>query len=200
MQRRYLEAIKEAKRIVVQAVMRHEPGLEDEPLRLDERVRELTRELGKQVLSDLYAELSDRVTDRAKGQGLTVQRRPHIEVLTVFGVIGVSSPYLWNRSTRQSARPVKAGLGLQHRKQSPALQRALTDFGAEESFAQADRRLQEHYGFAVGRTTVLRVVHKHARGSESYVAQRFVSGATQLRPAPCLPPRRTADTHGVGWL
>jgi hypothetical protein len=34
-----------------------------------------------------------------------------------------------------------------------AVKRALTDFGAEESFGQAAKRFQEHYGWQVERSS-----------------------------------------------
>lgn len=47
------------------------------------------------------------------------------------------------------------------------------DFGAEESFGQAAKRFQEHYGFEVGRTTVLRVVERHAAAAQAFVHERL---------------------------
>lgn len=181
---RYRNAVTEAKKLLVETVLKTEPLLETEPLRLDERVRELTRELGHEVLFGLYDELSRRATDRAKQQGLTVQRRPKIEVLTLFGAVTVESPYLWNASTHESARPVKSELGLEHHKRTPALERAMTDFGAEESFGQADRRLLEHYGFSVGPSTLRRVVEGHARQMESQVARRLEQATREFETQP----------------
>ncbi len=43
-------------------------------------------------------------------------------------------------------RPFCAQARIQHRQCSVPLQRALTDFGAEESFAKAVQRVREHYG------------------------------------------------------
>jgi hypothetical protein len=51
--------------------------------------------------------------------------------------------------------------------------RALTDFGSEESFGRAAKRFQEHYGYEVGRTSVLRIVESYAKQAESYVAERL---------------------------
>lgn len=46
-------------------------------------------------------------------------------------------------------RPFCQALGIAHRDYSRKLQRAMTDFGAEESFQRAAQRLQEHYGLTV---------------------------------------------------
>lgn len=62
---------------------------------------------------------------------------------------------------------------LSHRGRSPDVERALTDFGAEESFERAAKRFKEHYGWEIGRTTVLRVVEQRAHEAERYVAERL---------------------------
>jgi hypothetical protein len=49
----------------------------------------------------------------------------------------------------------------------------LVDFGAEESFGQAAGRFEEHYGWAIGRTSVLRVVERRAEEAEAFVAARL---------------------------
>ena len=54
-----------------------------------------------------------------------------------------------------TTRPVR-DLGLTHRSKTPALQRALTDFGIEDSFGLASSRFEEHYGWEIHRTPLLR--------------------------------------------
>jgi hypothetical protein len=51
------------------------------------------------------------------------------------------------------------------------VERALVDFGAEESYGRASARFAEHYGYDIGRTTVQRVVKVHALAAEEFVAQ-----------------------------
>ena len=72
-----------------------------------------------------------------------------------------------------TSRPTRTLLRLTSRGRSIALERALTDFGAEESFERAARRLKEHYGVEMGRTTVLRVVEQRAHEAERYVEERL---------------------------
>ncbi len=184
MEHRYRKVVEDARKLFVAGILPQEPELEQQPLRLDERMRELTRELGREVVGAVNEELSRRATQRAVKGGLTVQRRPEIELLTLFGVVTLRSPYLWNPLTHESARPVKTDLGMAHRKRTPALERALTDFGAEESFGQADRRLQEHYGFCIGRTTLLRVVQGHARHMEVQVGKRLEQATREFEKPP----------------
>ena len=55
------------------------------------------------------------------------------------------------------------------------MQRALTDFGAEESFGQAAKRFEEHYGWEIDRATVRREVEHTAQKAEQYVEMRLLS-------------------------
>ena len=46
---------------------------------------------------------------------------------------------------------------------SRPLQRAIVDFAADQPFAQARGKLEEHYGFAIGESTIQRITFAHAR-------------------------------------
>jgi hypothetical protein len=46
---------------------------------------------------------------------------------------------------------------------SRALQRAITDFAADQPFAQVRMKLQEHYGFEIGESTIQRIAFGHAK-------------------------------------
>lgn len=59
-------------------------------------------------------------------------------------------------------RPFSQAAGVQCRGYSLGLQRALTDFGAEESFAKACQRVHEHYGIEVGAAGVRHQTLRHA--------------------------------------
>ena len=78
-----------------------------------------------------------------------------------------------DRALKRSVRPTQTVLGVWYRGRTRAVDRALTDFGAEESFGRAAKRFEEHYGYEVGRTSVLRIVESYAKEAESYVAERL---------------------------
>ena len=105
----------------------------------------------------------------AKAAGLTIHRSKRIKYLSLFGAIEIPSPYLWDKNTRIGARPVKDQLRIEHGDLSKAVQRALTDFGAEESFGQAAKRFEEHYGWEINRASVRREVEKIAQKAEKFV-------------------------------
>jgi hypothetical protein len=74
----------------------------------------------------------------------------------------------------QQARPFCNRAKIEHRGYSLPLQRALTDFGAEESFARAAEKMREHYGIELGasaaRTQTL--VHAKAIGAVEHPAPK----------------------------
>ena len=68
----------------------------------------------------------------------------------------------WRLGRRgQVLRPFCVRAGVEPRGSSRRLQRAMVDFGAEESFAEAAQSLHEHYGLdvSVGRVRGQTLVH-----------------------------------------
>jgi len=130
-------------------------------------------------VSLVLAELSNQVTLKAKATGLSIHRAKRIKYSSLFGVVEMLSPYLWNKSTGRGVRPVKEQLGIEHGDRSAAVQRALADFGAEESFGQAAKRFEEHYGWAIDRAAVRREVEKTAQKAQQYVQARLFAGCGQ---------------------
>jgi len=169
----YATEISEASRVLAAPFIADLDGLEARVAELDGDVLKLAREVGRQVVSRLLSTLSSHVVTQDKTRGLTVHRREDISVRTVLGRVRVDSPYLRNKATRETSRPIKTRLGLVGAGMTVALERALTDFGAEESFEMASKRLEEHYGMEVGRTTILRVVERRAREAGEFIDQRL---------------------------
>ena len=104
--------------------------------------------------------------------GLKAHRTKTIEVEFVFGPVAIESPYLWLKDLG-GIRPAHEILGLIARGRSELVKRALTDFGSEESFGQASKRFEEHYGWAIGRTSILRVVESEAVRAEAFVERKI---------------------------
>jgi hypothetical protein len=95
---------------------------------------------------------------------------------------------LWNRNTKSGVRPVKEQLGIEHGGRSIAVQRAMSDFGAEESFGQAAKRFQEHYGWTINRAAVCREVEKTAVLAQEYVEERLdATSGDYLQPVVTRP-------------
>jgi hypothetical protein len=60
-------------------------------------------------------------------------------------------------------RPFCQGMGIGQRDYSLKLQRAMTDFGAEESFQRAGQRLQEHYGISMNPEAIRQQTIRHGK-------------------------------------
>lgn len=82
---------------------------------------------------------------------------------TTLGAISVEEEVfrLGRRGVRW--RPFSQALGIRHRDYSMRLQRAMTDFGAEESFQRASQRLKEHYGIVVNSEAIRRYSYHHGK-------------------------------------
>lgn len=76
-------------------------------------------------------------------------------------------------------RPFCERAGVRPRGRSRRLQRALVDFGAEESFVRAAARVQEHYGLDV---------------AAEVVRQHTLAHGAQIRALTVTPPQRAATT------
>jgi hypothetical protein len=167
---------------LARAIVERETDLVDGATAADEIVRELLRRVGSRTTGNVLGALAERVTAEAVAGGYRVERRAVVPFMTVFGVLAIQSPYLIG--VAGGARPVKDRLGIVGRSKSPAVERALIDFGIEESFALAGARFYEHYGFHVGRTSILRVVEGAGREAEDYVAARLAAEPERPEMAP----------------
>ena len=149
------------------AIVEREPALLEDATVADEIVRTLLRQIGTVTIAEVLTALGEQVVTEAKAAGFRIERQVLVPFLTLQGRIVVASPYL--RGPSGGTRPVKDRLGIVGRAKSPGVERALVDFGIEESFGLASQRFEEHYGFRVGRTSLLRVVERVAQEAETFV-------------------------------
>lgn len=161
----YDRVISEASALLASALIDAGDVLAD-ALSVDLVVRDLLRAVAKQVVERVLAVAAANVVEAARRDGMTFERRQNIQIRSLFGMVTVASPHMVNRTSKTRARPVRSELGLHGRMATPAVERALADFGAEESCALAARRFAEHYGQDVGRTSVLRVLKRVATEAE----------------------------------
>lgn len=77
-----------------------------------------------------------------------------------------------------SLRPFCQATGISHGGYSKRLQRAMTDFGAEESFSRAARRVREHYGIEVPASAIRRTTFAHGKAILE-TGQKIKSPATR---------------------
>jgi len=81
---------------------------------------------------------------------------------TRFGRIEVDEQTYRRGRTGPLVRPFWASAGVVCRGVSLGLQRVMTDFGAEASFAEAAARVKEHYGIEVPDSAVRVITQRHA--------------------------------------
>jgi len=93
----------------------------------------------------------------------------------------LNSPYLWR--TGEGSKPLIDDLGITHHGRTETVNRALTDFGIEHSFAQASKRFEEHYRFEISASTVDRVTKGSALECQTYLEQRLRSGKNGCKQA-----------------
>ena len=102
---------------------------------------------------------------------------------TRFGPIQVQEQTYRYRRTRKLLRPFSAAAAVTCRGYSLGLQRVLTDFGADHSFAQAIAKVKEHYLIEVPASAARLYTQRHAaqmRESESETASLPAGGAAQV--------------------
>ena len=176
----YTQQIEQTTTLFAEALLAGEPELRQRGLDLDQDVLTLMRQVGRGIVQQVLDGLAKGVVAEAAAVDpeLVAQRRTEITVEAVFGPVAVESPHLW--APGRSARPVKTVLGLRHGQRSMAVQRALSDFGAEESFGQAATRFAEHYGREVGRTSILRLVEGIAEEAEPFIEKRLKKMRAEL--------------------
>ncbi len=179
----YRDAIAEASAILAGAKLEDADELIAQGRKLDLKVKSVLWRLGCVLIRTLLRQLQTRLIAEAKHKGFTVERRPEVCFKVLFGPIPVESVYMYDRESNQGYRPLKEHFGVVGRGYSDGVERALTDFGIEKSFGRAATQFEEHYGWEVGRTTVLRLTEKLGERAEAYLQQRFEQGeARYLSP------------------
>jgi hypothetical protein len=81
---------------------------------------------------------------------------------TTFGKIEVREQTFLSLSNKIRIRPFSLSAGVQCRGYSMRLQRVLTDFGADQSFGDATKKMREHYGIEIPTSTTRLKVEEHA--------------------------------------
>lgn len=158
---------------VVSAVLNTEELDGRSVLGVDVVIRDVLRRVGALATRGVVRTVGRQVVEEASVAGFIVNRSAEIELTSIFGPLTLDSPYLLRRADGTTSRPVRDQLGITHRMKTPGLERALTDFGIEDSFGLAASRFEEHYGWSIHRTSVLRVVHQCASEAEAFVAERL---------------------------
>jgi hypothetical protein len=80
---------------------------------------------------------------------------------------------VWSSPTQKYLRPLPRQLGVRSHGKSRCLQRALTDFGCEHSFARAAQSLREHYGVELGASAVRQATLAHGQRAQTELEKEY---------------------------
>ena len=90
----------------------------------------------------------------------------------VFGSVSVRER-VWYTLEKKYVRLLPVGIGVSPRGRSVRLERVLTDFGCEHSFAHAAARVQEHYGFEISTSAVREATLAHAQRAAKKLEEQY---------------------------
>jgi hypothetical protein len=112
----------------------------------------------------------------------------------VFGRVEVQER-IWSTHARSYVRLLPERLGISPRGRSHRLDRVLTDFGCEHSFARAAESVREHYGFELGASAVRTATLEHAQRARQQLEADYQESFRAL-PAEGAP-QVIAETDGT---
>jgi hypothetical protein len=104
---------------------------------------------------------------------LTIHKNPTVIFNTIFGKLKILSPYLWLQGS--SSKPLIDDMKIYHNSRSEAVNRALSDFGIEESFANAAVRFKDHYYYDIGPSAVARSTKDTAHQAMEFIENKFLN-------------------------
>ena len=80
---------------------------------------------------------------------------------------------VWHNQHQSYLRPLPARLGVTSGGRSRRLDRVLTDFGSEQSFARAAGSVLEHYGVVIGVSAVRNATLEHAHRARTQLEAQY---------------------------
>lgn len=106
---------------------------------------------------------------------MIIHKNPTVVFNTLFGKLEILSPYLWLPGN--SSKPLRDDMRIYHNGRSESVNRALSDFGIEESFAKAAIRFKDHYYYDVGSSAVTRSTKNTAQQAMQFIENKFSNAA-----------------------
>jgi hypothetical protein len=106
------------------------------------------REAGRVAAKEFAEQTEARASEELKASGQVQQREKNLIFYTTYGAVSVTER-IWRSRASSYIRVLPGLLGIGHRGYTLELQRAMTDFGLDHSFATATQKIAEHYGFDI---------------------------------------------------
>ncbi len=126
---KYAEVIEAVTNLLSQELLKDQEGVLGCGDLLDKFVLELLRTVGVQTLGVLYAAMDSYLVKDCQNQGWQIESHKVVKFCTLFGWVDTPSAYLWKPGAGYGMRPLKERMGVEGRKYSVAVERALVDFG-----------------------------------------------------------------------
>jgi hypothetical protein len=93
---------------------------------------------------------------------------------TPLGPVSITDVFAYCRTCHDSARPLHGYLGTDRERWSLGVEEAAVDLATDESCERAADKLARHHpGVEVGRTTVLRMMHKHGALGRDFIQHKL---------------------------
>ena len=132
----------------------------------ESRAMDQIRKLGNEVLTDWAEKSEQEVRRKAQEENPNLIRYGKKELLSwhsTYGDISILEQRLRLGRRGPQMRPFCQRANIAHRGYSLPLQRVLADFGADESFLDATRKVREHYGVEVSVSAAREHTLRHAK-------------------------------------
>lgn len=144
---------------------------------LDEMIHEARAAIGAAAMELSVSAVRETTDVRCScGGRAIVQRRPGVELRSMQGRHQVQGVVLECSACGRRWWPVHERLGLQGQHHSTVLfERLSADFLLDKGSPSAARRLQEHHGIEVGRTTVLQHAEQHGHQARQFIELKLAA-------------------------
>ena len=170
----YQEIIAEVSKKLSEKFISTENNLPARSILIDSDILEIVRDIGLQTTKNILESTLDELVQKIKEKdGLAIHRNPSIDYNTIFGKLEIDSPYLWAEGI--CSKPLFDEMKISSNGRSEAVNRALSDFGIEDSFGRANKRFKEHYHYDIGSSAVDRSTKKTATQAMEYMEKKLSS-------------------------
>lgn len=175
----------------------------------EERIIQELQQMGREAIEYWAKEKEQNLTDNylknnKDNKNIKIKNKGKKEIHwhTTFGEISIYE----SRFTEDNKlyRPFSYSAEVYCRAYSAPLQRRMTDFGADDSFAKAVAKMEEHYGITVPASAMRRITEKHAEaiktipldtGISAQNGNDYIIGETDGTMIPIVDCSKTTDKN-----
>lgn len=168
----YHEIIEELSKKLADKITFEEKNLANRALSIDGDIAEIIQDIGLKTCKRVLETTRDEIVLTKKACEMIIHRNPSILFNSIFGKIEICSPYLWLPGI-DSSKPLFDYMKIYNNARSNTVNRALTDFGIEESFVRGAARFKEHYHYDIGPSAVDSATKDMAMKAMDYIENKL---------------------------